>query len=195
MKKTFITLGIILATTAVIIGLTLWFIRYYTGHDDALVKVPVIEGLNMEKALRILEDQGYEYEITDTVFREGYPLLAIVDQTPDAESEVKKGRKIYLVLNTNVIPEVEVPDLAGKSSYAIAVRRLENRGLIVGKKIKKPIKEIKDPNSEPVLGMRLAGDSTEMPPKTRVKRGTKIDLVVGSMIETDVFVEDDLLVD
>ncbi|MFT5481268.1 MAG: hypothetical protein ACI9NN_002238, partial [Bacteroidia bacterium] len=43
MKKTFITLGIILATTAVIIGLTLWFIRYYTGHDDALVKVPVIE--------------------------------------------------------------------------------------------------------------------------------------------------------
>jgi len=179
MIKTIIYLGI---TTGILLLATFFFLNFYTHHDDPLVQVPEIEGMRIDKALRTLEEGGFDYEITDTVYREGLPLRAIVDQNPVAGFDVKRGRKVYLVLNSEEIPEVEMPDLAGKTSYKQAVRMLMNRGLRVGRKIKQPDSHIKDPDSEPVLMQRLSGDSTMIAPGTKIKRHTVIDLVVGTMI-------------
>lgn len=171
--------------TALIIGGSLLFIHFYTKHGDPLVKVPQIEGMRIDKAVRVLEEGGFDYEITDTVYRDGIPLLAIIDQNPEADFEVKQGRKIYLVLNSDVVPNVEMPDLVGKTaSYNQAVRILQNRGLKVGKKIEKPIAEVKDPDSEPVLEQYYGGTETPVKPKTMIKRNSVIDLVVGKMIES-----------
>lgn len=178
-RKTVLYLAI---TTAVLLIAAFFFLNFYTGHDDPLIEVPKIEGLRVDKALLVLEEQGFEYMITDTVYRDGLPLLSIVDQDPVPGFEVKKGRKIYLVLNSEEVPDVEMPELANKTSYKQAVRMLENRGLKVGRKIKIPDPHIKDPDSEPVLRQRLAGDSTDIAPGTKIKRNTRIDLVVGSMI-------------
>jgi hypothetical protein len=173
----------IMALCLVVIGwLVFKFLAYYTKHNEPMVQVPNVEGLNYKKAIDVLQKGGFDYEFTDTVFRENFPLMAIIDQTPIPEFEVKKGRKIYLVINTDVIPDVEVPNLANTHSYDQAVRLLRTRGLTVGRKIKRPMPEIKDPNSEPVLALRLAGDSIPIKSYLKVKRGTKIDLVVGSMI-------------
>jgi eukaryotic-like serine/threonine-protein kinase len=183
MFKTLIYLAI---TTAILLLAAFFFLNFYTNHDDALVKVPEIEGMRIDKALRTLEEGEFEYEITDTVYRNGLPLLAIVDQNPVPGFKVKKGRKVYLILNSEEVPEVEMPNLAGKTSYQQAVRMLINRGLKLGKVLKVPDSHIKDPDSQPVLKQRLSGDSTEISPGTKIKRNTVIDLVVGTMwIQSD----------
>lgn len=175
-------MGLILA---LLVGAALLFIHFYTGHGDPLVKVPQIEGMRIDKAVRALEDGGFDYEITDTVYRDEVPLLAIIDQNPEAGFKVKQGRKVYLVLNSDVIPNVSMPDLAGKASYKQAVRILENRGLSVGNKIERPIDEIKDPNSEPVIEQRYAGKDQVIEPGTSIQRHSKVDLVVGIMRDRD----------
>lgn len=186
MTKVLKTIGLIGLTTAALIGVTLLFIHFYTHHGDPLVKVPQIEGMRIDKAIRTLEDGGFDYEITDTVYRDGLPLSAIIDQTPEADFEVKVGRKVYLVLNSDVVPDVEMPNLAGKASYNQALRILENRGLKVGKKIEKQIAEIKDPDSEPVIEQYYAGQEKTIPPGTKIKRNSTVDLVVGKMIEASI---------
>ncbi|MFT5725755.1 MAG: beta-lactam-binding protein with PASTA domain [Bacteroidia bacterium] len=195
MKKTLKSILFIALTTMVLIGGTLWFIHVYTKHSQELVKVPQIEGLRIDKAIRVLEKGGFRYEITDTVFRDGILLLSIVDQIPDADFEVKSGRKIYLVLNADQVPDVEMPDLAGKTSFTQAERILKNRGVTVGRKIEIQMSEIKDSDSEPVLEQRFAGRNESIPKGTKIKRNSAVDLVVGVMIKTDPLEEDGIVDD
>jgi len=158
-------------------------INQYTGHGEPNVETPNIEGERIDKALQILDDGGFDYEISDTVYRDHQPLLSVIDQNPEPGFKVKKGRKIYLVINSDEVPEVEMPDLAGKTSYRQALRILESRGLVMGKKITKPHESILDPDSEPVLSQHMAGDTLEIAPGTKIKKHSKIDLVVGEMID------------
>lgn len=184
--KTLLFIGLL---TVALVGGTLVFIHYYTKHSDALVQVPSVEELRIDKAIRVLEDGGFTYEISDTVFRDGIKLNSIVDQIPEAGFEVKKGRKVFLVVNASEVPDVEMPDLAGKASFSQALRILENRGLKLGKRIELQMSEIKDPDSEPVIEQRYAGKDEEIPKGTKIKRNSTVDLVVGVMIEKAVELE------
>ena len=184
--KTLLFIGLL---TMALVGGTLVFIHYYTKHSDALVQVPSVEELRIDKAIRVLEDGGFTYEISDTVFRDGIKLNSIVDQIPEAGFEVKKGRKVFLVVNASEVPDVEMPDLAGKASFSQALRTLENRGLKLGKRIELQMSEIKDPDSEPVIEQRYAGKNEQIPKGTKIKRNSTVDLVVGVMIEEAVELE------
>ena len=171
----------------------LLFIHTYTKHSQELVKVPEIEGLRIDKAVRVLENGGFNYEITDTVFRDGVPLLSIIDQIPEAGFEVKSGRKVYLVLNAEQIPDVEMPDLAGKTSFTQAERILKNRGIRVGQKIERQLAGIMDAASEPVLEQRYPNSDKQIPSGTKIERNSTIDLVVGVMIKYDEPLDEDEL--
>jgi beta-lactam-binding protein with PASTA domain len=184
--KTLLFIGLL---TVALVGGTLVFIHYYTKHNDALVQVPSVEELRIDKAIRVLEDGGFTYEISDTVFRDGVKLNSIVDQIPEAGFEVKKGRKVFLVVNASEVPDVEMPDLAGKASFSQALRILENRGLKLGKRIELQMSEIKDPDSKPVIEQRYAGKNEQIPKGTKIKRNSTVDLVVGVMIEEAVELE------
>ena len=184
--KTLLFIGLL---TVALVGGTLIFIHYYTKHSDALVQVPSVEELRIDKAIRVLEDGGFTYEISDTVFRDGVKLNSIVDQIPEAGFEVKKGRKVFLVVNASEVPDVEMPDLAGKASFSQALRILENRGLKLGKRIELQMSEIKDPDSKPVIEQRYAGKNEQIPKGTKIKRNSTVDLVVGVMIEEAVELE------
>ena len=184
--KTLLFIGLL---TVALVGGTLVFIHYYTKHSDALVQVPSVEELRIDKAIRVLEDGGFTYEISDTVFRDGVKLNSIVDQIPEAGFEVKKGRKVFLVVNASEVPDVEMPDLAGKASFSQALRILENRGLKLGKRIELQMSEIKDPDSKPVIEQRYAGKDEQIPKGTKIKRNSTVDLVVGVMIEEAVELE------
>ncbi len=193
MKKTFRSIIFIALTTLVLVGGVLLFIHTYTKHSQELVKVPEIEGLRIDKAVRVLENGGFNYEITDTVFRDGVPLLSIIDQIPEAGFEVKSGRKVYLVLNAEQIPDVEMPDLAGKTSFTQAERILKNRGIRVGQKIERQLAGIMDAASEPVLEQRYPNSDKQIPSGTKIERNSTIDLVVGVMIKYDEPLDEDEL--
>jgi len=183
LKKFIKNILFMLLTVTALLVIAFLVLNWYTGHGDEHVQIPNVEGERIDKAIRILEEGGFDYEVTDTVYRDHQPLLSIIDQNPEAETEVKKGRKIYLVINADVIPDVEMPALAGKTSYSQAVRILNNRGLVIGEKITRPHASIKDPDSEPVLSQRIAGDTIEIRPGTKIQKHSKIDLVVGTMIK------------
>lgn len=184
--KVLIHLGLTVLVFVVLIALTMYGLRKYTRHDTESVAVPEIEGMRIDKAVEFLEKEGFEYEISDTVYKDGVPLMSVIDQDPDPDFRVKPGRRIYLVVNSDKIPMVSMPDLAGKESYRSALVLLRARGLQMGEKIEKPSSLIKDPDSEPVLEQRVHGDSTEIAPGTPIRRNSKIDLVVGVMIKSFV---------
>ncbi|MBW0161146.1 MAG: PASTA domain-containing protein, partial [Sediminibacterium sp.] len=53
--------------------------------------------------------------IQDSVYVDSLPKLAVVRQTPEADAAVKSGRTIYLTVNRQVSPQVEMPSLIGYS--------------------------------------------------------------------------------
>jgi eukaryotic-like serine/threonine-protein kinase len=183
MKKNLIRLakhvGFIVSLSILIGVLSFYALDFYTGHHDETIKVPSVEDLRIDKAVRLLEQQGFRYQITDTVFRDGKELMSIVAQNPPAGLDVKKGRCIYLVLNSQDLPMIPMPDLAGKTSFQLALKMLKSKGLELGEKIERPDPSILTEDDEPVLEQRISGQAMPIEPGTPVRMHSKIDLVVA----------------
>jgi eukaryotic-like serine/threonine-protein kinase len=184
LKKIFKHLGFVIGLGIGLVLITLLIIHFYTGHSKKNVSIPSIEGLRIDEAIKILEDQEYKYVITDTVYRDGIDLMTIVDQIPEAGLSVKKGRTIYLVLNTDEIPKLPMPELAGRTSLKEAVQILKIKGLELGEVIERRDPSVVDPSSAPVLDQYLSGDTISVDPGTQIERHSKIDLVVGIMMDS-----------
>jgi beta-lactam-binding protein with PASTA domain len=178
--KHLIILGVI--TVLLLVGLNFW-LKYYTDHDEPTVQVPEVEGMLATKAQRLLDDLGLEGIVSDTVYKRGAGKLNVVSQNPTTGSHVKKGRKIYLVINSDVVPKVKVPDLAGKTSLRQAKNILKRRGLELGRVIRTPDPSIKSPTDEPVFAQYRHMDSVSLTPGSLIQKYSKIDLLVGEMIQ------------
>jgi hypothetical protein len=103
----------------------------------------------------------------------------VINQNPLAGLEVKSGRRVYLVINSDKIPMVEVPDLAGKTSLNQATSILSRLGLKLGDIIERHSEMVKSRSNKPVLGQRIHGDSVELAPGGLIERNTLIDLIIG----------------
>ena len=193
MKKIAINLGIMALIVLTVIFGIFWFLDSYTKHDDALVNIPNLEGVRASKALRTLDDLGLQGMVSDTVYKDGAKKLAVINQNPIAGLDVKKGRKVYLVINTGDVPMVIVPDLAEKTSLQQATNILLRRHLKVGQIIKEVNSSVKTKNDEPVLAQYIAGTTEELVPGTEIERNSEVDLVVG--ITADYYLSDSTIVD
>ncbi len=179
MKKIAINLGIMALIVLTVIFGIFWFLDTYTKHDDALVKVPNLEGVRVSKAISTLEELELQVLVSDTVYKDGAKRFAVINQNPIAGLDVKKGRKVYLVINTGDVPMVIVPDLAEKTSLQQATNILLRRHLKVGKIIKVVNSSVKTKNDEPVLAQYIAGTTEKLVPGTEIERNSEVDLVVG----------------
>ena len=117
--------------------------------------------------------------ITDTVYKDGAAKNVVVNQNPVAGLKVKPGRKVYLIINTNKVPMVAVPDLAGKTSLNQAKNMLLRRHLKVGKVIEEINTSVKTKSDEPVLAQYISGTTNIISPNTLIERNSSIDLVIG----------------
>lgn len=141
----------------------------YSRHGSHIA-VPHVLNMKADEALDKLDDEGLEGILTDSLYEDGKEPGVILEQNPTGGAEVKKGRKIYLLVSTGNPPMVEVPDLRDLSlREANAV--LETKGLKLGNVGKRP-----GPGA--VLDMKYKGRS--LPPKTKLQKGSKIDVVVGT---------------
>jgi beta-lactam-binding protein with PASTA domain len=193
MKKIAINLGIMALIVLTVIFGIFWFLDTYTKHDEALVNIPNLEGVRASKALSALDDLGLQGMVSDTVYKDGAKKLAVINQNPIAGLDVKKGRKVYLVINTGDVPMVIVPDLAEKTSLQQATNILLRRHLKVGQIIKVVNSSVKTKNDEPVLAQYIAGTTEELVPGTEIERNSEVDLVVG--ITADYYLSDSTAVD
>lgn len=193
MKKIAINLGIMALIVLTVIFGIFWFLDTYTKHDDPLVKIPNLEGVRAYKALSALDDLGLQGMVSDTVYKDGAKKLAVINQNPIAGLDVKKGRKVYLVINTGDVPMVIVPDLAEKTSLQQATNILLRSHLKVGQIIKVVNSSVKTKNDEPVLAQYIAGTTEELVPGTEIERNSEVDLLVG--ITADYYLSDSTAVD
>ena len=146
-------------------------LRKQTLHGKKIT-VPDFKGLVEADVKRMCEQRGLNYVINDTAFTKKLPKRAIVDQLPAGESMVKPGRTIYLTINSDKPPMIELKDLTNQMERS-AIRILENAGFVVD-----PDSEYEpDPGLDWVLKVKVEDDEVEW--GSKLPKGTKVTLVLG----------------
>ncbi|MDA7727935.1 PASTA domain-containing protein, partial [Flavobacteriaceae bacterium] len=105
-------------------------------------------------------------------YNPNYPKGAVIEQDPLEGSQVKEGRKIYLILNPSAYRTVAVPDVI-RRTFRQAKPSLEAVGFQIGAKIYR-----NDLGKNEVLQLRHNGQIIEA--GTMLPKTSKIDLVLGN---------------
>lgn len=137
----------------------------YTNYYEGLT-VPDLTKSTLTEAEAELTKLGLRYEVADRRANSAFPANYIIDQQPVANSIVKPNRKIYLTVNTEVKPVVEVPNVVSLSLRNAQIQ-LQNYGLEVGSTSYESSRF-----KNVVLRQSIAEGDT-------VAKGTSIDLVIS----------------
>ena len=90
--------AMIIVVIAIALG-TLQWLDNYTRHGEAVV-VPNVKGLPMRQAENEIYKQSLKAVAIDSSYVKGMPPGAILEQNPAGGSKVKKGRTVYLTINS-----------------------------------------------------------------------------------------------
>ena len=143
---------------------------WITNHGSYL-KVPSVSGLSVDKAVSQLEKEGFEVIITDSSYNDSVPLNIVRKQLPEAGATVKVNRTVFLNVNPQSLPLIDMPKLDGLS-YRFALDKLDKSHLL-----------LKDTTMTPnfmkgsVLSQSYNG--VEIKPGTKIRWGSAISLEIG----------------
>lgn len=98
-------LGIVIANLSLAI---------FTKHGEYNV-VPSVEKFSYSDAIDRLHEDGFKVEISDSVFRDDVKPGFVVEQNPKADSKVKPGRVVYLIINAVNPKQVTINNIEGIS--------------------------------------------------------------------------------
>lgn len=147
---------------------------WLTHHGESL-RVPPVEGKNVDSAVGLLKKQGFDVVITDSLYNDSLPLNTVKKQLPDFGATVKVNRTVFLNVNPVTLPMVEMPNLDGLS-FRFAVDKLLKNHLTLGDTTYKP-----NFMKGSVLEQQYNGKKIDFGAK--VRWGSKIDLVIGGGLE------------
>ncbi len=156
---------VVLLFIAATVGLNL-----ITRHGKT-VQAPDFTNLTVQEAEALARDNHVHVKVVDSVFVRRLAGGVVYRQQPKAGAKVKKGRSIFLTINSVVPRKVIMPNLFG---YSVTEARseLKNRGLNLGR-----LNYVKDIATNTVLGQSIKGK--EIPAGELVVSGSSIDLKVG----------------
>lgn len=103
--------------------LTLKWLDAYTHHGEAVI-VPDVRHKSVAEARQTFEAQGLRCVVSDSTYVKTLPPGCVLDYNPPVAQKVKRGRIVYLTVNTSNVPLVELPDVADNSSLREAEARL-----------------------------------------------------------------------
>ena len=144
-----------------------------TQHGKTM-RIPTVTGLSYTDAKKTLEGQGFEVQIQDSVYSDTMRPLQVVKQFPEAESQVKINRTIYLTINRAQAPFIQMPNLVSMS-FRNAEMVLRQYGLKLGDTIFKP-----DFARNSVLEQQYKGEPIK--PGIQIQQGSPITLILGNGI-------------
>ncbi len=166
-KQLAIAIGIVLG----ICFLLLQWISFTTNHGEEIT-VPNISKLTVEQAEEKLDAVDLEYVLLDTTdYNPDYPKFTVVKQDPLAGDKVKKGRKIYIKINSSGFTAVRIPNLV-EQTLRQAAPSLKSVGLELGEITYKPYIG-KD------MVLKMLQNGKELKPGDKVLKSSRIDLIVG----------------
>ncbi len=145
--------------------LTMFLVQFVMGSDE--VPVPDLKDKTVLEAEKLLSEASLKILIEDEVYDENIEKDMIISQLPKADTKVKKGREITVVVSLGS-SELEVPDLSGKTEQEARIA-LENEDLVLGE-----ITMVTD--TEKPLGV-VVYQSVEA--GTTVKAGTSVDIMIN----------------
>ena len=158
-----------IGSVVVVTLIVFYSLGYYTRHGSG-IPVPKVTGIQIDRALNTLKDQGFGVSI-DSVYVLDQSPGTVIEQDPDAGTNVKEGRVIYLKIVKNQAPNVSLPDVID-APYISAKATLSNFGLKIGDTTYKA-----DIARNHVLEVKFAGQPIQA--GTKIPKGSKIDLVLG----------------
>lgn len=171
-------LGIVLFLALLWFGSQKWM-DWFTHHGEG-IEVPELLGLRMTEAQNKLNELDLQGVVVDSVYDKSKPAGTILDQKPNAGSQVKRGRQIYLTINKSAMDKQPLPSIIGNRTLQQARELLVKNGFIVGNV------EYIHGDKNMVLGMKVGGMSVYN--GQLVSPDSPVTLVVGdSMTESDEF--------
>ena len=169
-----LVINIILAIIALIIGLfaTLGLLENVTLHGETIT-VPELKTYSLDEVEESLNELSLNYKVIDSsAYTPKFPKNSVIKQDPTSGSEVKKGRVIYLTINSAGYSSVLVPDLIGRTNRQ-AVSYLEAIGFRIGK-----FEYRRDIGKNVVLDLKHEGMIIDT--LTKLPKQSVIDLVLGT---------------
>ncbi|MGE9516765.1 MAG: PASTA domain-containing protein [Solitalea-like symbiont of Tyrophagus putrescentiae] len=121
---------LIIAAT-IILSLILIFailLRKITRHGEFVI-VPDLVNSDYKLSTELLQNSNLNYKI-NFIYRPKIQPGTIVEQNPSAETKVKHGQTIYLVVTSRDIPDIKLPNIEGLSFYE-AKNILKNENITV----------------------------------------------------------------
>ena len=102
-----------------------------TRHNRT-VDVPDFTNMTVAEAQAVAKDAHVGVKVADSVFIRRLGAGVVYRQAPKAGATVKRGRSIFLTINSIIPKKVVMPNLVGYS-LSEARAELNNRGLVLGK--------------------------------------------------------------
>ncbi|MDO4762875.1 MAG: PASTA domain-containing protein [Flavobacteriaceae bacterium] len=162
---------IILGIFSGIVWGTFEWLKIHTHHGKE-VPVPNVVNMQIDEAVKTLENMGLEVEIDSFKFEPKYKPFQVLQTYPVAGSRVKEGRAIMIKVNPRTWAKVELPDVLDKYK-GLAFSRLELVGLKIG--------EVSyEPNIQKDAVLRIFHNGNEIRPGTFLPKFSEVSLVIGS---------------
>lgn len=119
-------IAMILVVIVVIFGALKW-LDSYTRHGDA-IEVPNVKNINVDEAEVMLNNRELSLVVIDSTCKKDLPAGTVLEQNPVPGSKIKKGRAIYVTINSDRVPLVAIPDIVDNSSLRQAEAKLKAMG-------------------------------------------------------------------
>jgi eukaryotic-like serine/threonine-protein kinase len=154
-----------------IIFILLQLLGKITRHGEHLT-VPSVIGSSTDAATKLLQAQGFDVAIQDSVYTDTLPRGTVLKQLPDSGATVKVNRTVFLTVNCLIPPMVTMPDLKDKDiDFATVI--LKKNHLQLGGTIYRV-----SPFSGSVLDQLFQGQRIDA--GTPIQWGSSITLVVAT---------------
>ncbi|MET0244969.1 MAG: PASTA domain-containing protein [Flavitalea sp.] len=180
-KPLWVHILVSLVLVFLVLFLFLNYLDVLTKHGKMLT-VPAVNGKDLAEATRILEEQGFDVELQDSVYVDSARANSVVRQFPDADATVKVNRTVYLTINRSVPPVIEMPNFMSMTFRSAEVA-LKQYGLQLEDTVYRH-----DFAKNAVLDQLYNGQPIK--PGSKISMGSKITLVLGSGLGDEFAVPD-----
>ncbi len=112
--KILINLLIMLAVAIALMWVSTFWLDSWTDHGK-FATVPNVKGMSYDQALQKLNSEGFEVELSDSLYDTKCKPGTVIEQNPKMGTKVKNGRLIYLTVNAFSPRSVTIPGLTDTS--------------------------------------------------------------------------------
>ncbi|MDR2835437.1 MAG: PASTA domain-containing protein [Bacteroidales bacterium] len=150
-----------------------FYLRSYTNHGKTVI-VPEVVDLYIDEGIAQLKNNGFSYEITDTVYDNKFGKGKIVEQSPVGNSNAKQSRKIFIKINSLEDEMIILPNIIDMQ-FRDALNKLLNSGFTVTK-----IKYENDDEGNTINRvMKILYKNKEIKPGERIKKYAELIIVLS----------------